>query len=141
MAKVFLPYGRQIIDEDDIAAVVEALRSDWLTTGPAVERFEADVCAFTGAVYGVAVCNGTAALHATMFALGIGPGDEVIVPPMTFASTANCVLYQGGIFFHKCISYIINNSTKKVNLFLLSRKSMFTLGTVVAHLVICSSFS
>jgi UDP-4-amino-4,6-dideoxy-N-acetyl-beta-L-altrosamine transaminase len=97
MAKAFLPYGRQIIDDDDIAAVVEALRSDWLTTGPAVELFEADVCAFTGAKHGIAVCNGTAALHAAIYALGIGPGDEVIVPPMTFAATANCVLYQGGI--------------------------------------------
>jgi UDP-4-amino-4,6-dideoxy-N-acetyl-beta-L-altrosamine transaminase len=96
MAKPFLPYGHQIIDEDDIAAVVNALRSDWLTTGPAVEQFEADVCAFTGARYGVAVSSGTAALHAAMYALGIGPGDEVIVPTMTFAATANCVLYQGG---------------------------------------------
>jgi UDP-4-amino-4,6-dideoxy-N-acetyl-beta-L-altrosamine transaminase len=93
----FLPYGRQSIDDDDIAAVVEALRSDWLTTGPAVERFEADICAFTGAKHGVAVCNGTAALHTAMHALGIGPGDEVIVPPMTFAATVNCVLYQGGM--------------------------------------------
>ena len=91
----FLPYGRQIINDDDIAAVVEVLRSDWLTTGPAVERFEADICAFTGAKHGVAVCNGTAALHAAIHALGIGQGDEVIVPPMTFAATANCVLYQG----------------------------------------------
>jgi UDP-4-amino-4,6-dideoxy-N-acetyl-beta-L-altrosamine transaminase len=96
MARLPLPYGRQVIDDDDIAAVVEALRSDWLTTGPAVERFEADVRAFTGAKHGVAVCNGTAALHAAMRALGVGPGDEVIVPPMTFAATANCVLYQGG---------------------------------------------
>lgn len=95
MVNTFLPYGRQIIDDDDITAVVETLRSDWLTTGPAVERFEADVCAFTGARYGVAVCNGTAALHAAMYALDIKPGDEVIVPPMTFAATANCVLYQG----------------------------------------------
>ena len=92
----FIPYGRQTIDEDDIAAVVEVLRSDWLTTGPAVERFEADVCAYTDARYGVAVSSGTAALHAAIFALDIGPGDEVIVPPMTFAATANCVLYQGG---------------------------------------------
>ncbi len=91
-----MPYGRQIIDADDIAAVVATLKSDWLTTGPAVERFEADVCAFTGAKYGVAVANGTAALHAAMFALGVGPGDEVIVPPMTFAASANCVLFQGG---------------------------------------------
>ena len=95
-SSLFLPYGRQSIHDDDIAAVVEALHSNWLTTGPAVERFEADVCAFTGAQYGVAVCNGTAALHAAMHALDIGPGDEVIVPPMTFAATANCVLYQGG---------------------------------------------
>jgi len=94
-SSLFLPYGRQILDDEDIAAVVQTLRSDWLTTGPAVERFEADVSDFTGAQYGVAVCNGTAALHAAMHALGIGPGDEVIVPPMTFAATANCVLYQG----------------------------------------------
>jgi len=92
----FLPYGRQIIDDADIQAVVDILRSDWLTTGPAVERFEADVCAYTGASYGVAVANGTAALHAAMFALGIGKGDEVIVTPMTFAASANCILYRGG---------------------------------------------
>ena len=92
----FIPYGQQIIDDDDIAAVVSALRSDWLTTGPAVERFEADICSYTGARYGVAVSSGTAALHAAMFALNIGPGDEVIVPPMTFAASANCILYQGG---------------------------------------------
>lgn len=92
----FIPYGRQTIDDDDIAAVVEVLRSDWLTTGPAVGRFEADICAYTGARHGVAVSNGTAALHAAMFALDIGPGDEVIVPPMTFAASANCILYQGG---------------------------------------------
>lgn len=92
----FLPYGRQRIEEDDIAAVVAALRSDWLTTGPRVGEFEAAVCAFTGAQYGVAVSSGTAALHAAMHALGIGPGDEVIVPAMTFAATANCVVYQGG---------------------------------------------
>ena len=92
----FIPYGRQTIDDDDIAAVVDVLRSDWLTTGPAVERFETDICAYTGARHGVAVSNGTAALHAAMFALNIGPGDEVIVPPMTFAASANCILYQGG---------------------------------------------
>lgn len=92
----FLPYGRQTIDEEDIAAVVDVLRSDWLTTGPAVERFEHDVCTHTGARHGVAVSNGTAALHAAMFGLGIGRGDEVIVTPMTFAASANCILYQGG---------------------------------------------
>ncbi len=91
-----LPYGRQQIDEDDIAAVVEVLRSDWLTTGPKVEEFERAVAAFVGAGHAVAVSSGTAALHAAMFALDIGPGDEVIVPAMTFAATANCVTYQGG---------------------------------------------
>lgn len=95
MDQAFIPYGRQHIDEEDIAAVVEVLRSDWLTTGPAVERFEEAVAATVGVPHGVALCNGTAALHATMFAMGVGPGDEVIVPPMTFAATANAVLYQG----------------------------------------------
>lgn len=91
-----LPYGHQLIGEDDIAAVVQALRSDYLTTGPAVECFEADVCQYTGAQYGVAVSSGTAALHAALHAMGIGVGDEVIVPSMTFAATANAVLYCGG---------------------------------------------
>lgn len=90
-----LPYGRQTIDDDDIAAVVEVLRSDWLTTGPKVAEFEAAFAEFTGAKEAVAVSNGTAALHAAIFALDIGPGDEVIVTPMTFAASANCVLYQG----------------------------------------------
>lgn len=92
----FLPYGRQIIDDTDIQTVVDVLRSDWLTTGPAVEQFETDICAYTGAHHGVAVSNGTAALHAAMFVLGVGKGDEVIVTPMTFAASANCILYQGG---------------------------------------------
>jgi len=91
-----IPYGRQSIDEEDIQAVVEVLRSDWLTTGPKVEEFERAFADFVGAKEAVAVCNGTAALHATIHALGIEPGDEVIVPPMTFAATANCVIFQGG---------------------------------------------
>ena len=91
-----LPYGRQTIDDDDVAAVVEVLRSDWLTTGPKVEEFERALAAFTGAAHAVVIANGTAALHAAMAALGIGPGDEVIVPAITFVATANCVVYQGG---------------------------------------------
>lgn len=91
-----LPYGRQWIDDDDIAAVVEVLRSDWLTTGPNVAEFERAFAAQVGAPEAVAVSSGTAALHAAMYALGIGPGDEVIVPPMSFAATANCIVYQGG---------------------------------------------
>lgn len=90
-----IPYGRQWLDEQDEQAVLEVLRSDWLTTGPRVERFEEAVTSFTGTDFGVAVASGTAALHAAMFALGVGPGDEVIVPPMTFAATSNSVLYMG----------------------------------------------
>ena len=91
-----LPYGRQWVDEADIQAVVEVLRSDWLTTGPKVAEFEQAFADFVGAREAVAVSNGTAALHAAMYAVGIGPGDEVIVSPMTFAATANCVVFQGG---------------------------------------------
>jgi perosamine synthetase len=92
-----IPYGRQSIDEEDIQAVVEVLRSDWLTTGPKVDEFERAFADFVGANEAVAVCNGTAALHATTHALGIEPGDEVIVPPITFASTASCIVFQGGV--------------------------------------------
>lgn len=93
---MMIPYGRQTIEEDDIRAVVEALRSDWLTTGPLVEVFENKFANFVGARHAVAVSNGTAALHASMYALNIQPGDEVIVSPMTFAASANCVVFQGG---------------------------------------------
>jgi len=91
-----LPYGRQLIDEADIAAVVEVLRGDWLTTGPMVEAFETAFANYVGADHAVVVNSGTAALHASIFAAGIGPGDEVIVPALTFAASANCVLYLGG---------------------------------------------
>jgi perosamine synthetase len=91
-----LPYGRQWIDDEDIAAVVAVLRSDWLTTGPRVPEFENAFAQEVGTVEAVAVNSGTAALHAAMAALGIGPGDEVIVPALTFAATANCVVYRGG---------------------------------------------
>jgi len=90
-----IPYGRQEVDDDDIAAVVDVLKSDWLTTGPKVTEFEVAVADYVGASHAVAVNSGTAALHAMMAALEIGPGDEVIVPAITFASTANCVVFQG----------------------------------------------
>lgn len=91
-----LPYGRQSIDEDDIAAVAEVLRSNWLTTGPAVAQFEKDVAAVAG-VPGpaVAVTSGTAALHTAYAAAGIGPGDEVITTPLTFFATATTAMWQG----------------------------------------------
>ncbi len=93
--KTLLPYGRQSIDESDIQAVIETLRSDWLTTGPKVAEFEEAMAAWVGAKYAVTFSSGTAALHAAAFAAGLQPGDEAITSPLTFAATANCVLYQG----------------------------------------------
>lgn len=95
MPERFIPYGRQVIGDDDVAAVVEVLRGDWLTTGPAVGRFEEAFAAFVEADHAVAVSNGTAALHLCMIAAGIGPGDEVIVPALTFVASANCARYVG----------------------------------------------
>lgn len=88
-------YGRQWIDEDDVQAVAETLRSDFITCGPKVDEMERRLEAYTGAKYAVAVSNGTAALHCACIAAGIGPGDEVITTPITFAASANCVLYCG----------------------------------------------
>src|SRR2546422_3026250 len=93
--KTLLPYGHQSIDEGDIQAVTNTLRSDWLTTGPRVAEFEEAFAAWIGAKYAVSFSSGTAALHAAAFAAGLKPGDEAITSPLTFAATANCVLYQG----------------------------------------------
>jgi perosamine synthetase len=93
--KTLLPYGRQCIGEDDIQAVVQVLRSDWLTTGPKVGEFEEAFAAWVGARHAVSFSSGTAALHGAAFAAGLKPGDEAITTPMTFAATANCLLYQG----------------------------------------------
>ncbi len=90
-----LPYGRQSVDEADIAAVVEVLRSDWLTTGPKFAEFEEAFASRVGAAHAVSFSSGTAALHGAAFAAGLKAGDEAITTPMTFAATANCVLYQG----------------------------------------------
>jgi len=90
-----LPYGRQSVDEADIQAVVDVLRSDWLTTGPKVAEFEEAFAARVGAAEAVSFSSGTAALHGAVFAAGLKAGDEAITTPMTFAATANCVLYQG----------------------------------------------
>ena len=91
-----LPYARQDINESDLAAVADALRSDWLTTGPRVPVFEEALTAATGAKHAIAYSSGTAALHGAMASLGLNPGDEVVTTPMTFAATANAVLYVGG---------------------------------------------
>lgn len=94
--ETFLPYGRQWIDQEDIDAVVNVLKGDFLTTGPYVTKFEQELAAYVGAKYAVAFSNGTAALHGACYAAGIGSGDEVITSPLTFAASANCILYQGG---------------------------------------------
>ena len=92
----YLPYGRQFIDEDDIHAVVQTLQSDFLTCGPKVKEFEQALCSLTGANFATAVSNGTGALHVACLAAGIRSGDEVITTPITFAATANAILYCGG---------------------------------------------
>jgi len=91
----FLPYGRHDIDEDDIAAVAEVLRGDWLTTGPKVAEFENALAAVAGAKHAVVCNSATAGLHLAMMSLGIGPGDFVVVPSVTFLATANCARYVG----------------------------------------------
>lgn len=93
--KTKIYYGRQWIDEDDIKAVDDVLRSDYVTCGPKVGGFEKALCDFTGAKYAVAVNSGTSALHCACIAAGIGPGDEVITTPLTFAASSNCALYCG----------------------------------------------
>ena len=93
--RTLLPYGHQSIEESDIQAVVSVLRSDWLTTGPKVGEFEEAFAAYVGAKHAVSYSSGTAALHGAAFAAGLQAGDEAITTPLTFAATANCVLYQG----------------------------------------------
>lgn len=90
-----IPYGRQSIDAADIDAVVEVLKSDFLTQGPAVPRFERALASYCGAAHGVAVANGTAALHVACMALDLGPGDILWTSPITFVASANCALYCG----------------------------------------------
>jgi perosamine synthetase len=90
-----IPYSRQWIEEDDVDAVVNVLRSPYLTTGPVVDAFETEFARFVGTREAVAISSGTAALHVAMASLGLSPGDEVIVPSMTFVATANAAVYCG----------------------------------------------
>ena len=94
---MYIPYGRQSIGKEDIQSVIEVLQSDYLTTGPRIAEFEKKVADYVGAKYAVAVSSGTAALHIACLAAGIADGDEVITSPITFAASANCVLYCGGV--------------------------------------------
>jgi UDP-4-amino-4,6-dideoxy-N-acetyl-beta-L-altrosamine transaminase len=91
-----IPYGKQSISDDDIQTVVETLRSDFLTQGPKIAEFEALFASYVGSTYAVAVSNGTAALHLSVLAFGIQPGDKVITSPITFSASANCIRYCGG---------------------------------------------
>ncbi|MGA8273500.1 MAG: UDP-4-amino-4,6-dideoxy-N-acetyl-beta-L-altrosamine transaminase [Candidatus Sulfotelmatobacter sp.] len=95
MRRTLLPYGHQSIGDDDIQAVVNVLRSDWLTTGPKVAEFEEAFASRVGSKHAISFSSGTAALHGAAFAAGLKPGDEAVTTPLTFAATANCVLYQG----------------------------------------------
>jgi len=92
----FLPYGRQWLDENEINEVLDSLKSDWITTGPKMRKFEADFKDFIGSKYSVAVNSGTAALHISTSSIDINPGDEVITTPLTFVASANCIVYRGG---------------------------------------------
>lgn len=94
---MYIPYGRQYVDDEDIEEVVKVLKSDFLTTGPVITEFEKKVADYVGAKYAVAVSNGTAALHAACYAENIKEGDEVITTPITFAASSNCVLYCGAV--------------------------------------------
>lgn len=116
----FIPYGRQCIDEEDIQAVVEVLRSPFLTTGPKIAEFEKTVADYVGAKYAVAFSNGTAALHGACYAAGIDEGDEVITSPITFAASANCVRYMNGtVVFadidEKTYNIDVNEIEKKIS--------------------------
>ena len=107
--KIF--YGHQFIDEDDIQAVVDVLKSDYLTCGPKIEELEEKLCEVTGAKYAVVCNNGTAALHIACLAAGVMPGDEVITTPITFAASANCALYCGA----KPVFADINENTYNID--------------------------
>lgn len=115
---MYIPYGKQSISEEDIQAVIDVLRSDYITTGPKVEEFEKKVADYVGVKYAVAIANGTAALHGACFAAGIKEGDEVITTPITFAASANCALYCGA----KPVFADINPDTYNIDVCDLERK-------------------
>lgn len=95
-SSLIIPYGKQNITEEDIAVVIDALKSDFLTQGPKIAEFENKFADYIGCEYAVAVANGTAALHLSALALGISEGDKIITTPITFAASANCIRYCGG---------------------------------------------
>lgn len=127
---MYIPYGRQFIDQEDVQAVVEVLTSEYLTTGPKVLEFEQKMAAYVGAKYAVAVSNGTAALHIACLAAGFGEGDEVITSPITFVASANCVLYCGA----KPVFADINADTYNLDAtYIKSRITTRTRGIIAVH--------
>ena len=131
MSRAAIPYGRQQITDADIAAVTEALRSDYLTTGPRVDEFEEKFAAYVGAQYAVAVANGTAALHLCALALDVRPGTRVITTPITFAASANCIRYCGGeVWFADIDPATLTLDIEKVRALIESRPAGFFHGIV-----------
>ena len=114
----YLSYGKQLIDENDIKNVIDILNGDYLTTGPTVNKFEKMVCDYVGSKYAVAFSSGTSALHAACFVAGINSGDEVITTPMTFAASANCILYCKG----KPVFADINPNTYNIDICEIEKK-------------------
>lgn len=126
MPRRFIPYGRQWIDDQDIQSVVDVLKGDYLTTGPAIDKFEQALAEYTGSSYATVLSSGTAALHAAYYAASLGPGDEIITSPLTFVATANAALYLGanvrfvdiqedtGNIDPKLIEAAINEKTKLI---------------------------
>jgi perosamine synthetase len=122
--QTLLPYGRQSLDDTDIQAVVDVLKSDWLTTGPKIAEFEEQFAAWVGAGHAVSFSSGTAALHGAAFAAGLGPGDEAITTPLTFCATANCILYQDATpVFADVTPDTLNLDPEEVSKKLTSRKT------------------
>jgi len=97
MRSTFLPFARPSIGDEEIAELIDTLKSGWITTGPKVEKFTAAFCEYVGGRYGVPVSSATAGLHVALLALGIGPGDEVITTPMTFVATLNTIVHCGAV--------------------------------------------
>src|SRR3990172_11822877 len=115
-----IPYGHQLIDDDDVKSVIKVLKSEWLTQGPTILEFEKKLASYVKSKYAVAVSSGTAALHLSCLAAGIGPGDEVIVPTLSFVATANCVLYCGAKpvlvdVYENTLTINVEEAEKKIN--------------------------
>jgi perosamine synthetase len=135
--KTLLPYGRQSLDATNLQAVLEVLKSEWLTTGPKIGEFEERFAEQTGARYAISFSSGTAALHGAAFAAGLGPGDKAITTPMTFCASANCILYQGAMpVFADVSADTLNLDPREVSKKLSARKSSHTSSRIKALIAV-----